>query len=298
MSSPSPFVTSNGLTDQSAGRSVVVDGTPMHYHDIGEGEPILFLHSYGPGSNAWITWHKVVPYFAARYRCILMDLVNYGESGPRVFQEQIHGLHARQAKGLLDAIGIDRVDVVGNSQGGQTAFAFAYTYPERTKKLVWGAGHVGTNRGYRNEYLMAIEPEEGLRATLEVIEDPSAKNFERYLKVHIDDPALVTPELVEYVRDTYLSRPDILEASGKSFSTPHDHAPEMAELEAETLIIWGRNDRMCTFEIGINALNLTRNSRLVVLRDTGHWVPFEKPAEYAAHVLSFLDGYLQKPAAG
>ena len=66
-------------------------------------------------------------------------------------------------------------------------------------KLVWGAGHVGTNRGYRNEYLMAIEPEEGLRATLEVMEDPSPRNFERYLKVHIDDPSLVTRELVDSV---------------------------------------------------------------------------------------------------
>jgi pimeloyl-ACP methyl ester carboxylesterase len=48
---------------------------------------------------------------------------------------------------------------------------------------------------------------------------------------------------------------------------------------------------MCLVEIGINALNLTPNSRLVILRDTGHWAPFERPVEYAAHVMTFLAGY-------
>ena len=57
------------------------------------------------------------------------------------------------------------------------------------------------------------------------------------------------------------------------------------------LIIWGRYDRMCVFEIGIAALNNLADSRLVVLNNCGHWVPFERPAEYASHVLNFLRGW-------
>ena len=55
------------------------------------------------------------------------------------------------------------------------------------------------------------------------------------------------------------------------------------------LIIWGRFDRMCVFEIGIAALNHIEDSRLVVLNNCGHWAPFEKPEEYTSHVLNFLE---------
>jgi len=56
------------------------------------------------------------------------------------------------------------------------------------------------------------------------------------------------------------------------------------------LIIWGRNDRTCGVEIGIKALNLIPDSRMVILKGTGHWAPFEKPAEYADILKAFLEG--------
>ena len=286
-----PFATTDGLTEEATSRTAQVAGTTVHYHDVGEGEPIIFLHSYGPGSNAWITWYKVLPYFAKNYRCILMDLTDYGKTGPLVFHEPIHGVHARLVTGLMDDLGIDKAHIVGNSQGGQTAFVFAYTYPERTTKMVWGAGHIGTNYGYRNEYLFAVEPEQGNMAAHATHEDPSFENFKAYLKVHIWDQSLVTDELVTYVRDVHLSEPEIRKAGDESVSTPYDHSPGLASITVPNLIIWGRQDRMCMAEIAINALNLTPNSRCIILKDTGHWVPFERPAEYSAHVMTFLAGY-------
>jgi pimeloyl-ACP methyl ester carboxylesterase len=73
----------------------------------------------------------------------------------------------------------------------------------------------------------------------------------------------------------------------KSVAIPTNHLYDMAKIEAPTLMVWGRYDRTCNFEIGFNSLNRIRNSRLVVLH-CGHWVPFEKPEEYTSHVLNFL----------
>ena len=59
-----PFIASNGLTEEGTAKTIAVGGMPggmnVHYHDVGEGEPVLFLHSYGPGTTAWITFHKTV----------------------------------------------------------------------------------------------------------------------------------------------------------------------------------------------------------------------------------------------
>jgi 2-hydroxy-6-oxonona-2,4-dienedioate hydrolase len=48
----------------------------VHHHDVGEGEPVLFPHSYGLGTTAWITFHKTVGRLLQHFRCILMDLPN------------------------------------------------------------------------------------------------------------------------------------------------------------------------------------------------------------------------------
>jgi len=103
-----PFVASNGLTEAGTSKTVTVGGMNVHYHEAGAGEPVLFLHSYGPGTTAWITFHKVIGELSRHYRCILMDLPNFSKTGPLVYREGVHGLQARTAVALLDALGIDR----------------------------------------------------------------------------------------------------------------------------------------------------------------------------------------------
>jgi 2-hydroxy-6-oxonona-2,4-dienedioate hydrolase len=282
------MTTATQLTEEGTSKTIKAMDTVIHYHDVGEGDPIILFHSYGPGTTAWVTWQKVLPELSKHFRCIAMDLPNFAKTGPVVYEEPVHNLQARTGLALLDALGIDKAHVIGNSQGGQTAMAFAYHYPDRLNKLVWGAGHIGTSGGYPNEYLLSNHSEEGIRASRKAAEDPTPENFRSYLEVHIVDRSLITDDLINYLIQQHTGRSDLVEARGKSKSIPWDHSQDMMSVTAPTLIIWGRNDRTCTVEIGINALNLMPNSRLLILRDTGHWVPFERPAEYADHVLNFL----------
>jgi 2-hydroxy-6-oxonona-2,4-dienedioate hydrolase len=160
-----PFIASNGLTEAGTSKTIAVGGMPggmnVHYHDVGAGEPVLFLHSYGPGTTAWITFHKTVGALSRHFRCILMDLPNFSKTGPIVYREGVHAVQARTAVALLDALGIQRAYWVGNSQGGQSAMVAAITYPERVGKFVMGGSHIGTGG---DRYLLANRPSEGSRA--------------------------------------------------------------------------------------------------------------------------------------
>jgi pimeloyl-ACP methyl ester carboxylesterase len=140
-----PFIASNGLTEEAT-RKTVAAGMPIHYHDLGTGDPVVFLHSYGPGPTAWITFHKAVGELSRHYRCVLMDLPNFSKTGPIVYREGVHSLQARTAVALLDALGIERAHWVGNSQGGQSAMVAAINYPDRVVKFVMGGSHIGTGR--------------------------------------------------------------------------------------------------------------------------------------------------------
>lgn len=273
------------LTEAGTSKTIQAGGMTIHYHEAGQGDPVIFLHSYGPGTTAWITFHKTLGMLSQHFRCILMDLPNFGRTGPVVFNEPVHDFQARTALNLMDALDLQKAHLVGNSQGGQSAMVFAYTYPDRIHKLVTGACHIATGG---DRYLMANRPSEGSRATREVIDDPTRENVRRYLRVHLDDEALVTDALVEYIYQNHTGHPDHDEARRKSISVYHDHGPAVTTIQAPTLIIWGRYDRMCAFEIGIAALNYIDNSRLVLLNKCGHWPPYEHPEEYTAQVLNFL----------
>src|SRR5437868_10937710 len=287
-----PFIASNGLTETGTGKTIAVGGMPggmnVHYHDVGEGEPVLFLHSYGPGTTAWITFHKTVGVLSQHFRCILMDLPNFSKTGPIVYREGVHAVQARTAAALLDALGIARAHWVGNSQGGQSAMVAAITYPERVEKFVMGGSHIGTGG---DRYLLANRPSEGSRATRQALDDPSRDSIRRYLKVHIDDEALVTDELVDYIHHAHTWSPEFEAARKQSVSVPHDYTPEMAAIRAPLLLVHGRYDRMVPFEVSINILNHLQDSRMILLNRCGHWPPFEKPEEYAAHVLTFLKAH-------
>src|SRR5262250_1745256 len=179
-----PFIASDGLIEAGASKTITVGGMPgrmnVHYHDSGEGEPVLFLHSYGPGTTAWITFHKTVGQLAQHYRCILMDLPNFSKTGPIVYREGVHAVQARTAVALLAELGIQRGYWVGNSQGGQSAMVAAITYPERVEKFVMGGSHIGTGG---DRYLMANRPSEGSRATQQALDDPTRENIAHYLRV-------------------------------------------------------------------------------------------------------------------
>jgi len=200
----------------------------------------------------------------------------------------VHAVQARTAVSLLDALGIARAHWVGNSQGGQSAMVAAITYPERVGKFVMGGSHIGTGG---DRYLMANRPSEGSRATRQGLDDPSRENIAHYLRVHIDDESLVTDELIEYIHRAHNWSEEFIEARRQSVSLPHDYTPDLAGIKAPVLLIHGRYDRMVPFEVSIAILNHIADSRLVLLNNCGHWPPFEKPAEWSAQVLAFLEGY-------
>ena len=94
------FIASNGLTEAGTSKTIQAGGMTVHYHDAGAGEPVLFLHSYGPGTTAWITFHKTIGVLSQHFRCILMDLPNFSKTGPIVYREGVHAVQARTAVAL------------------------------------------------------------------------------------------------------------------------------------------------------------------------------------------------------
>ena len=99
--------------------------------------------------------------------------------------------------------------------------------PHRVNKLVFGACHIRTGGDL---YLMGNRPSEGSIITREVRDNPTRDNVRRYLRTHIDDNALVTDELVDYIYNSYTGNPDHVKAEAESVSVPYDHGVDLPNI--------------------------------------------------------------------
>ena len=104
---------------------------PIQYAEFGEGAPMLIVHGAGGGYDQGEYFAKLI---GGNYRWIAPS--RFGFLGSPVPEGANSALQADAYACLLDALGIDRVGVVGVSMGGPSSLLFALRYPQRTKSLV------------------------------------------------------------------------------------------------------------------------------------------------------------------
>ncbi|TYB41253.1 alpha/beta fold hydrolase [Actinomadura chibensis] len=242
-----------------------------------------------PGTTAWLTYHKVVDRFAARYRCVLMDYPNFGRSEPRVFDEPVHDLYARNTFAVMDALGLPSAPVMGVSTGGTVALTMALTAPERVDALVIGSCEASTGG---DPYLLAPFPSEVHRLFEDCQSNPADPDrIRRLLTSIVFDPASVTDELVTAMHRLRVAEPEHSLAWARSRSVPHTNLAALTALaDIPTLLLHGRHDRMVPLEQALRLLGHLPSADLVVLNECGHWPTVERPDTYVRAASSFLGG--------
>jgi pimeloyl-ACP methyl ester carboxylesterase len=113
-------------------RFVSVPDGEIHLAEAGEGLPVLLLHQT---PRSWEEYREVLPLLAPHVRAIAMDTIGFGESTQPPWPPSIDG-YARVVVDVLDALGLDRVALVGHHTGGVIAVEVAATAPDRVDRLV------------------------------------------------------------------------------------------------------------------------------------------------------------------
>jgi 2-hydroxy-6-oxonona-2,4-dienedioate hydrolase len=270
-------------------RVITTADGPVHYLDVGEGPPLLLISAWGPqpGVTGWLTYRDVLPALTSRYRCLVVDLPNFGLTGPVVFREPVHDVAARAAFAVLDAAGVETVAVIGTSMGATTALDMALAKPDRVRALVIGACHASTGG---DPYLLTPFPSQASVAFRDLLAEPDDRGaLYRLLRSLVHDESLVTGEFVDEMLAFRAEHADHLAAVRQSVSVPHSNVASLASLTMPVLVIHGRFDRMVPFEQGLMIVSYLPQADIVVLNACGHWPPFERPDDFARYVQAFLD---------
>lgn len=260
----------------------------LHYNDVGQGaETVVMLHGSGPGASGWANFNRnIEPLTSAGYRVILMDCPGWSKSDPIVCRGSRSDLNACALKGLLDALDLDRVHILGNSMGGHTAVAFALANPQRVGKLVLMGGGTGGASPF------TPMPTEGIKLLNGLYREPTIDNLKKMMNVFVFDASSLTEELFQTRLDNMLARRDHLEnfvaslaANPRQFP---DFSPRLHEISAPTLVVWGREDRFVPMDAGLRLLAGLPNAQLHVFNRCGHWAQWEHAEAFNRMVLDFL----------
>ncbi|ENO79134.1 alpha/beta fold hydrolase [Thauera sp. 63] len=264
------------------GRQIQCGPILTNYHDLGSGEPVLMLHGSGPGVSAWANWRLTLQALKGDFRLLAPDLAGFGFSEFPVDMQFNRRAWLDQIVAFLDAVGVDKVHVIGNSFGGSMALALAITYPERVNKLVL-MGSVG----------VPFELTDGLDKVWGYT--PSFENMQSIMKIFAYNQALVGDELVQ-MRYEASMRPLTRAAYESMFPAPRQRCVDaMAHPEAAvrgirhpTLMVHGRDDKVIPLSTSLTMLNWIENSQLHIFGRCGHWTQIEHATAFAQLVQNFL----------
>jgi pimeloyl-ACP methyl ester carboxylesterase len=234
------------LPKTSTKRSVATASGRIAFAEAGSGPVALFVHGVLLNGHLWR--HQLAALSDIR-RCIAVDLLAHGDTEIAPDQDVSVTANARMLREVIDVLGIDKVDLVGNDSGGGIAQIFAATNPSRVRSLTLTDCDVHDNwppEAFKPFLAMAAAG--GLRGTLDaMVADKNIYRSAEALGPAYEHPDRVSDETIE----TYL-RP-MVETEQRTrdfqrflaaFDCKHTVAvaEQLRTLKAPTLIAWGTDD--------------------------------------------------------
>lgn len=261
------------------------NGIDIYYEIQGAGDPLVLIA--GLGYSSWM-WHKMIPGLAQHFQVIAFDNRGVGESdkpaGPYTAQ-----MLADDTAGLLNALGIARAAILGHSMGGFIAQAFALSKPEIVSKLILSATHFGGPRA------IPVTPE-----ALAVLTDTKSDPVERLKRGILISCAPgfgdAHPEIVQEWVNYRVQHP--IDPAGYQAQlaiglalTAEDACfePKLKNIAAPTLILFGEHDKVVPPGNAELLAREIRGSRIEILKNAGHFFPFEVPEAANATINRFLE---------
>jgi pimeloyl-ACP methyl ester carboxylesterase len=267
---------------------VELTGASVNYVEIGEGEPLLFIHGI---SGRWQNWLENVPQFAAAgRRCVALDLPGFGAS-PMPEWPITMDAYGRLVIEFCEKLELSGATLVGNSMGGLVAAELALSVPEAFERLVLvsAAGIIHTWRPEERAVATAwawrrLGPHFAQRGR-QIVARPRLRRavFGSIVRFpnRLDDDILVE-QIVNGLHEADAFEPALADLIRTDFRD------RLASIEMPTMIVWGLSDRVIPVAAAASYHRRMPHSRLEIFERTGHVPQLERPLRFNAALEDFL----------
>jgi pimeloyl-ACP methyl ester carboxylesterase len=288
------FHASRRFADVKSGR--------IAYFERGQGPVALFVH--GVPINGY-HWRHVIDRAKHRRRCIAIDLMGLGYTEVNSAQDVSFTAQAQMIVEVLDALGIDKIDLVANDSGGAVAQILAARHPHRLTSLV--LTNCDVHDGWPPPQVLPLM-EHSRKGTLAPIFQPTLDRpdlaRERYARGEsvplfrsYADPGILTDDLIRLYLQPLLSSPQRIDAFQR-YWLGFDNAQTVAihsalkTLQVPTLIVWGLKDIFFDKKWAYWLKDTIPGAKRVVeVEDARLFFPEDRPDTLAAPMLAFWDEF-------
>jgi pimeloyl-ACP methyl ester carboxylesterase len=271
---------------------IPVNGLDVHYKEQGTGEPVfILLHGFGASA---FSWRAVMDDFGALGRVIAYDRPAFGlTSRPMPGEWTGENPYSPEAQasiviGLMDALGVEKAYLVGNSAGGTVSVYTALTYPERVAGLILVDAAIYTGGG-SPAWARPLLGTPQMRHLGPLLARQIATSGDDFIRTAFHDPSIVTEEILAgYRKPLNAHNWDRALWELTAASRPLGLADRLDELTLPVLVITGDDDRIVPTEDSIRLGGDIPGATLVVIPNSGHLPHEETPQEFMQAVREFL----------
>ena len=234
-----------------------VDGINVRYIEAGQNKPglsVVLIHGFQAGADLWFP--HTFPAIAEHYHVYALDLPGFGGSGQlRDYNLEAYG---RFMNLFLDKLGLNAIQLIGHSMGGQVALATIAQNPDRVKRLILiaSAGLPRTGPPWM--------------APVTMLADKSTFEFALY------------PTIFRLMVQAKAMKPCIKMMREESVY------PLLHNVTMPTLVIWGSRDRVVPLEYATLFARNIPNAKLTIMRGCGHRTFYQKPEKFNKIMFNFL----------
>jgi 2-hydroxy-6-oxonona-2,4-dienedioate hydrolase len=256
--------------------------------ETGEGHPRALVFLHGTGGHAEAYTRNLGPH-GRSFHTYAIDLVGHGWSDKPLGCGYEYPDYVAHLRAFLDAEGIDRVYLSGESMGGGVAAWFALSYPSRVVRLVLNTGVAPLYDESAVTRLAAL--------TRAAAQSPSWESVRKRLEFLMYRPESVTGDLVS-ARLAILRQPGMAEVTERILQRLVDpelrrrnalYEQQWRQIEVPTLVLWTDHDPMAPATTGRRVARWLPNGRFVLMKECGHWPQFEDADAFNALHLAFLE---------
>lgn len=267
--------------------SAMIDGRRVNYVEFGDPDKptVLLVHGL---AGCWQNWLANVVGLSQNFHVVAPDLPGFGGSQLPADAISIHGF-ADVLGGLLDHLEVEKAHAIGNSMGGMTSMRLAIDHPHRVEKLVL-VSPAGFSTGNLHPALPKLTGVAGLVST-RIASNAKSMTTRPRLRARVLRGVVAFPEQLqpEIVYELLGGATDPAGFAGAlSAILGDDMRDELAQIEAQTLLLWGRRDGVITWRDGIRLADAIPNSELIVVKNAAHVLMVEHPEWFDRTATDFL----------
>ena len=259
-----------------------INGAELNYELSGEGTAVVLVHE---GVCDMRMWDELAEALAGEFTVLRYDMRGYGDSTlpPGPFSQ------SGDLLALLDHVAIERAALVGVSYGGRVALDTAFVAPDRVTALVLAAP--GLREHERSRVVAEFGNEEERLLDAGEIDAATELNVRLWVDGPNRGPDAVAAEVRERVREMQRRAFEIQIVAYESTPPPGPEDPldvRLGEVTAPTFVIVGDEDVPDFLEIAERLESELPDARRIVLEDTAHTIPLERPGRFRDLTLGFL----------